>query len=211
MTTTTQTQSNETSYMNFHAEGVAYVNRLRKVQTRKAEFCSVQLGFMHGKVGNGSKPEITYVDCIIRNESVCEILLNHEEPINNRDVKVTMVARISDIYADKPFELAGEMVSAIKGRLIDMKQLKVAEEIVFKKEPKVSSDEQSSEASNESDEGVESGAPVAEEQNTPEGTLEPVVKLDPNADDFEAEKNRLKALGYIWDKNQQAWVLPEAA
>lgn len=200
MTTTTQTQSNETSYMNFHAEGVAYVNRLRKVQTRKAEFCSVQLGFMHGKIGNGSKPEITYIDCVIRSESVCEILLNHEEAINNRDVKVTMVARISDIYADKPFELAGEMVSAIKGRLIDMKQLKVAEEVVFKKEPKVSSDE-----------GVESEAPVAKEQNTPEGTLEPVVKLDPNADGFEAEKNRLKALGYIWDKNQQAWVLPEAA
>lgn len=211
MTNSTQ---NQAQFINFHAEGIAYVNRFRENTTRNGDvFCSVTLGFLHGQIGDGKKPQVTYVDCIIRNKDVCDLMKQHQAAINNGDQKVTAVARISDMFADEPFELKGKMVSAIKGRLIGLKQMKVDGNVVY------------SNTNSDQEDGVneqpQPGAQPAQVEQPQSNHAQPaqfnqpqpvqnqqskVIKLDKNDPDFKSKKEALKAQGYRWNREMTAWV-----
>jgi hypothetical protein len=219
---TTQTQNTQAQYINFHAEGVAYVNRFRENETRNGDtFCSVTLGFLHGQVGQvGSKimkPSVTYIDCNIRNAEICELFKQHKNAING-EVKVTAVAKISDIYAADPFETTvkgkKQMVSAIKARLIGLKQLKIDGRVVWQKTESELDEQNEAEIPEQAAEPVvnqeSASEPQAEmpvEDNDANAELPEMVHLDPNAADFQSRKDELKAQGYRWSKDDKAWVL----
>ncbi|MBE0472218.1 MAG: DUF3577 domain-containing protein [Methyloprofundus sp.] len=218
---TTTNQNTEVQYINFHAEGICYVNRFRTNEAQNGDtYCSVTLGFLHGAVGGPKqkKPRVTYIDCNVRNDEICDILQQHEAAILG-DSKVTAVMRISDIFEGEPFEATiknkdgstkKKMVSSIKARLIGMKQLKVNGEVVYSKSDDSDSEEQPTEEQNDApviqDEVAESAeAPVEHE------ALAPEVQLDPKAPDFAAQRDHLKELGYVWDRDLKLWVLRQAA
>ena len=219
--TATTNQNTETQYINFHAEGICYVNRFRTNEAQNGDtWCSVTLGFLHGAVGGpkNKKPRVTYIDCNVRNTEICEILQKYEADILGNS-KVTAIARVSDIYDSEPFEATiknkdgstkKKMVSAIKARLIGMKQLKINGEVVFSKLENSDSEGQFSEDQNDApvnqDEVAESAeAPVEQ------SALAPEVQLDPNAPDFGAQRDHWKELGYVWDRELKLWVLRQAA
>lgn len=219
--TATTNQNTEVQYINFHAEGICYVNRFRTNEAQNGDtYCSVTLGFLHGAVGGPKqkKPRVTYIDCNVRNEEICGILQQHKAAILG-DSKVTAVMRISDIFEGEPFEATiknkdgstkKKMVSSIKARLIGMKQLKVNGELVYSKSD---SDEQPADLPqdapvNQAEAPVQQ--PVAQAPVAPanfEGEFLDVVKLDKNDPDFMAKKDELKANGYRWNKDLSSWVL----
>lgn len=199
--TTTQAQN---QFFDLHLKGLGYINRFREVQPKNKKskpFCAVTIGFLRG---DSDEVEYTYVDTIIRNSKVCEILKQYQDAINNRDSKVLGVLTVSDIYAEV-FESNDGPKPTIKGRLIGMRQLKVNGEVVYKhqtEEAPVS--EGTNEPAAQAEEPVQE-APVADEN------LEPEVSLDVNDPNFEARKTELKELGYEWSSDKKLWVLPTAA
>lgn len=202
MTATT----NQNQYFDLHTSGIGYINRFRKVPTRKGFFCSVTIGFLRG---SADEVEYTYIDTIIRNKEVCEILKQHQDAINNKDSKVLGVLTVSDIYAET-YESSDGTKASIKGRLIGMRQLKVNGEVVYSKSDDSDSEEQPTEEQNDApviqNEVAESAeAPVEHE------ALAPEVQLDPKAPDFAAQRDHLKELGYVWDRDLKLWVLRQAA
>lgn len=201
---TTQTQ-NTHQYFNLHTKGVGYINRFRegevKTQAGKFKFCSVTVGFLRGSADN---VQYTYVDCIIRNAEICEVLKAKQDNING-DNKVLAVVTVGDIYAET-FEHNGKTLAGMKGRLIGMTQLKVDGQIVWHKAE--SESDEHNEANFQDD---QAGEPVANQEAASESQAEmPAVKLDPNAPDFQTRKEELKAQGYRWNNNVKAWTLSAA-
>jgi len=207
---TTQTQNTQVQYFNLHTKGVGYINRFREVKTQAGKFCSVTVGFLRGSADN---VQYTYVDCIVRNKEVCEVLKAKQDVING-DNKVLAVVTVGDIYAES-FDYNGKTLAGMKGRLIGMTQLKVDGQIVWQK-AESESDEQNE--ANIQDEPVaepaanqetasEPQAEMTNEDNEANAELPSSVELDPNALDFQARKQELKEKGYRWNNDQKAWVL----
>lgn len=199
MTATT----NQNQYFDLHLKGLGYINRFREVQPRNKKskpFCAVTIGFLRG---DADEVEYTYVDTIIRNPEVCEILKQHQDAINNKDSKVLGVLTVSDIYAEV-FDSNDGPKASIKGRLIGMRQLKVNGEVVYSKSD--DSDEQPAEEQND--------APVVNQEEAEAPVQQPAlaqeVELDPNAPDFAAQRDHLKKLGYAWNRDKKVWVLKAA-
>lgn len=223
--TATTNQNTEVQYINFHAEGICYVNRFRINEAQNGDtYCSVTLGFLHGAVGGPKqkKPRVTYIDCNVRNEEIFGILQQHKAAILG-DSKVTAVMRISDIFEGEPFEATiknndgsskKKMVSSIKARLIGMKQLKVNGELVYSKSVDDSGEQHADMPQDAPVNQAEAPAPVqqpvAQAVVAPansEGEFLDVVKLDKNDPDFMAKKDELKANGYRWNNELKSWVL----
>lgn len=202
MTTQTQNTTAQKQFFDLHLNGVAYVNRFREINPgTKKGFCAVTMAFLRG---NTDDVEYTYVDCIIPNKEVCELLKQYENDIENRDTKVIAVATVSDIYPDI-YTSNGEPKPTIKGRLIGMRQLKVNGDVVYKHQAEEApASEGTNEPAAQAEEPVQE-APVADEN------LEPEVSLDVNDPNFEARKTELKELGYKWSSDKKLWVLPTAA
>ncbi|AHF02280.1 hypothetical protein THIAE_06020 [Thiomicrospira aerophila AL3] len=231
MTTVNQNAvQNSNDYFNLHTKGLCYVNRFRAVSTRKDTFYSVTLGFLRGHV---DEVETTYIDCVIRNDDVLEILTQYQDAING-DSKVMAVAIVGDIFAQTYKKRDGSLAAGIKGRLIGLNQLKVDGDVVFKREnadqdndipvdqvrhqaPVQQPVAQAPRARTVAP--VTQPAPVAQvRQQAPaqqpvvapanfEGEFLDVVKLDKNDPNFMAKKDELKANGYRWNRELASWVL----
>lgn len=202
MTATT----NQNQYFDLHLKGVGYINRFREVQPRNKKsqpFCAVTIGFLRG---DADEVEYTYVDTIIRNKEVCEILKQHQDAINDKNSKVLGIVTASDIYAEV-YESSNDGPKAgIKGRLIGMRQLKINGEIVFSKLDDSDSEGQFSEDQNDEPVNQDEASEPAE-VSVEQEVLAPEVQLDPNAPDFAVQRDHLKELGYAWSRDKKAWVL----
>jgi hypothetical protein len=210
---TTQTQNTQAQYFNLHTKGVGYINRFREVKTQAGKFCSVTVGFLRGSADN---VQYTYVDCIIRNAEICEVLKAKQDVING-DNKVLAVVTVGDIYAET-FEHNGKTLAGMKGRLIGMTQLKVDGQIVWHKAESESDehneanfqDDQAGEPVANQEAASEPQAEMPVEDNDADAELPTAVKLDPNAPDFQTRKEELKAQGYRWNNDVKAWTLSAA-
>lgn len=209
---TTQTQNNQAQFFNLHTKGLGYINRFREVKTQAGKFCSVTVGFLRGSADN---VQYTYVDCIIRNAEICEVLKAKQDVING-DNKVLAVVTVGDIYPDA-FEHNGKTLAGIKGRLIGMTQLKVDGQVVWQKaedesdkQNEANASEQAAEPAANQEDASEPQAEMTSEDNDADAELPESVNLDPNAPDFQARKQELKEKGYRWNNDQKAWVLAAA-
>lgn len=194
------TTTNQNQYFNLHTSGIGYINRFREVTTRKGSFCSVTIGFLRG-FASADEVEYTYIDTIIRNKEVCELLKQHQNAINDKNTKVLGVCVVGDIYAETFTKRDNSVVAGIKGRLIGMRQLKINGEVVYSKV----SDEQTAEEQNDAPVVNQEEAPAPVQQPVAQAPVAPanfegefldVVRLDKNDPDFMAKKDELKDNGY---------------
>lgn len=205
---TTQTHNTQAKYFDLHTQGVGYINRFREIQPKSKKsqsFCAVTIAFLRG---SSDDVEYTYVDTIIRNKEVCELLKANQDAINDESKKVLGVVTVGDIYPDTFTTGEGKVLPTIKGRLIGMKQLTVNGEVVFKKEPSKANDDQPVEQ-----DGNQEAAPQAQAEENNDANpadLPTSVTLDPNAPDFAAQRDALKDQGYSWNSVNKTWDLSAA-
>lgn len=205
---TTQTQNTQAKYFDLHTQGVGYINRFREIQPKSKKsqsFCAVTIAFLRG---SSDDVEYTYVDTIIRNKEVCELLKANQDAINDESKKVLGVVTVGDIYPDTFETQEGKVLATIKGRLIGMKQLIIDGEVVYKKEPFNANGNQPVDQDENQEAAPQSQAEENNEANTAE--LPPSVTLDPNAPDFEAQRTALKEQGYTWNSANKTWDLSAA-
>ncbi|MBE0469807.1 MAG: DUF3577 domain-containing protein [Methyloprofundus sp.] len=131
---TTVNNQAQNNFFNLHTKGIGYINRFRLVNPKGKKsqpFCAVTIGFLRG---SADEVEYTYIDTIIRNKEVCELLKQHESAINDENSKVLGVCVVGDIYAETFTKHDNSIAAGIKGRLIGLNQLKINGNVVYQRE-----------------------------------------------------------------------------
>ena len=213
------TQNDQAKFFDLHTLGIGYLNRARTVTpTQGKPYMSVSIAALHGR---SDSPSYSYIDTRVVGSDALEFVKQHEDTINDRASKVLVRFKIGDGTADS-YEVQngdnkGSRNHVIKARLLQITWAKVNGVVVLQPNDSTGGDESqpSSEPMNE---------PSADQQPAVDSSVEdqppaddspvqcPVtVELDPNDPEFEVKRTRLKKAGYRWNRDQAAWVLPEAA
>ena len=206
-------------YFDVITRGVGYMGRLREVTPPGATpYWCVSVALLEGH-----KDKVKYIrmDAIVRMDADLALLRQHQEAINNDGGKVLACVQLGGIRA-RAFtygpgsrvpkgKKAGDLGTALSTSLLSIESLKVGNEQVFRKERQPVEATGASPSDASADAG-ETEAPVAATATGDTGEGLPVrVELDPAAPDFGAKKAALKAQGYRWHSDGQAWVLPDAS
>lgn len=119
---------------NLHTKGIGYFNRIRQVTPRKGQpFWSVEVNCLHGNDG-----ESTRFDCKVVGQETINLFEKHLAEVGKDDTIIASVV-MSDIYLHQFIyqkgAKAGEPGACIKGRLLDVKYLKVNGQVVHSTKP----------------------------------------------------------------------------
>ena len=188
---------NQTSFFDLHTNGIAYLNRFRKVPVAQGQpFYSVDLSALRGSSEN---VQYTRYDCRISGSKALEILQGLESEILDNDTKVLVGFRLGDAYPEafvyKGGDKDGETGVGMKGRLLKIKWAKVNGEFVYKDEAK-----------DVSEETAEASDSTPESDELPQEVL--LAQDDPN---FADRLTELQSQGYKYDQEANLWRLPVAA
>ncbi|MEZ9997940.1 DUF3577 domain-containing protein [Vibrio sp. 10N.261.46.A3] len=124
-------QANQDSQkaLNLHTKGIGYLNRIRKVTPKKGQpFWSVEVNCHYG-----TDKDSTRFDCIVVGKDAIDLFDKHLVGMTKEDT-VTASVLISDIYLHQYIYTkgpkTGEPGACIKGRLLEVKYLKVNGQVV---------------------------------------------------------------------------------
>jgi len=219
MNDNTQNGNDQAKFFDLHTLGIGYLNRARTVApTQGKPYMSVSIAALHGR---SDSPSYSYIDTRIVGSDALAFVKQYEADINDRASKVLVRFKVGDAMADsyevKSGENKGKRNHVIKARLLQITWAKVNGVVVLQPADSTNTDEdqRSTESVNGSadqqqpavDASVEEPS-SADQQSAQRPTS---VELDPNDPEFEVKRTRLKKAGYRWDRDQAAWVLPEAA
>lgn len=186
-------------FVNFIAEGLAYVNEVREVKPKrsKGSFTAVRLAAMHGKKG---ELEYTKLDLTCRGRHACELMQLHADAINakgkdgKRINKVVAYFRAGDLYTGA-WLYEGKPYACMKGRLLLITYLSINGEVVYREEGGAESDRCDSPLPGELDPLDEQGGDAPE--------VADVVELSKEDPEFDARRAQLKGGGYRFFKQFQ--------
>ena len=139
------TASTQTNHFNLHVNGVGYLNRVRRVETksagRKAQpFLACSIAALRG---NADQPDYTYFDLRVSGSEAIEMVEQLMVDVEQQR-KVVVSFRVGDIYPhlyerdvrDQTGRPTGKRESAvlIKGRLLLINSISIDGENVFRRE-----------------------------------------------------------------------------
>lgn len=125
--------SDKPEFFNFHAKGVAYLNRAREVEVENGDpYLSCTLAVL---TGPKSKVKYRYVDCRVVGEKAEELVQKYLSIINDEDRKVLAGCRIGDLWTDafifQKGPKQGKPGANLKGRLLFLEWIKIDGQYVY--------------------------------------------------------------------------------
>lgn len=187
-----QSQSNaQAQYFNLHLEGFANLYDARMVKGKGFEYLAVRAAFLQGKA---DEAEPFFVDLRVTGKVAIQVISEFAEKISSKENKVSGVLKAGDLRV----ETKGEKVF-IAARLLTIKYLKV--------------DNQKVDLEQFEEQGASAQPQPADSLPEPRVPADNPgeVRLDKAHPEFEARKAQLKAAGYRWNGERQAWVAPAKA
>ena len=227
------TTDNKPTYFNLNIKGVGYLNNSRLVEPKNGSqsfepYLALDVVAVHGNSENTSTVRFS---CRVVGSKAIELVKQYQSDIEDREKSVWASFTLGDlkpetfVYGAKS-ERAGETGISLSSRLLSISSITIDGERVFSAKDEVSEGDAGNAASEEiSSDNSDNVAQISEAETsasttdeTPEeGEAYPfdeqvgnVVKLSVDEPDFEAKKTWLKSNGYKWDKQAQAWELPQA-
>lgn len=199
-------QNDQAKFFDLHTMGIGYLNRARTVTPNQGDpYMSVSIAALRGR---SDSPTYSYFDTRIVGSNALDFVKQYEETINDRGSKVLVRFKVGDgeasSYKVQSGDNKGNRNHVIKSRLLQITWAKVNGEVVLK--PADSTDADEGQSSSES-----TGNPSGDNQSAADTLGQPPVELDPNDPEFETKRARLKKAGYRWNRDQAAWVIPQAA
>jgi hypothetical protein len=200
--------SSTVAYFNAHTEGLGYLDSLVEVTPKPGQtFAAFWTAVFCMLEGNPKEPEKLYVSLTVPADKALDVLKPYLADINNQTIKVFAGLRLAKfrgvpfMYGDNS-KTPGVLGINYSARLISVIYLKVGDSVI--KLPR-----------NDAQATTDYGVPVGSNSNIPAQNSQTlfdqplIVKLAKNAPNFAATKDRLKATGYRWHTELEAWVLPE--
>lgn len=129
------TQSTQKNYFNLHTTGLGYLNNIRLVEPKKGQpFYSCDIAAL---VGDSSKPEYRFFNCNVVGKETENLVKRCQDAVNaNKKVLIAFV--MSDLWFDTftyqkdgKNHKKGDIGVALKGRLINIKMIKVDGELKY--------------------------------------------------------------------------------
>ncbi len=197
-------------YFNVITKGYGYVNSARQVKLEGGRsFLAVRVSLLEG---SSESPRYVYMDLTVKGENAIEVITANFDAINDDNVKVLAAMDIGSLRVT-PFifqrgKNEGQPGASLKGVLIGLPTMKVNGEVVYQRpaEDDTSAADGVSEDAQEQSGVSEEVTPTVDDSPANE-----MVKLDPDAADFQTQKEALKQEGYQWDRSLMAWVRPVLA
>lgn len=182
-------QSQANQYFNLHLEGFANLYDARVVKGKGFEYLAVRAAFLQGKADDA---EPFFVDLRVTGKEALKVVSKFADQISSKEHKVSGVLKVGDLRVD-----AKEGKVFIAARLLTIKYLKIDGQKInleeFENAPKPQ----------QPTESIPAARVPAENPDE--------VRLDKNHPEFEARKAQLKAAGYRWNGERQAWIAPVKA
>jgi hypothetical protein len=130
---TTQNQTQASSYFNLHTQGIGYLNRVREVTVRRGQpFMACDIAALHGA---SDDVEYTRFDCKVAGGEAERLIRQHMADVQ-AERKVLLGFRIGDLWTDafiyEKGERQGQPGASLKGRLIFIEWIKVDGTLVYK-------------------------------------------------------------------------------
>lgn len=127
------TQNTQTTHFDLHITGFGFINRVRKVTPNKGNpYWSTSIAAMRGD-GNDK----TYFDCSVVGAEAKALFDTHLSDLKDDDV-VTASFKLGDLYTDtfvyKQGAKQGQTGFSLKARLLQIRYLKVNDQVVFQKQ-----------------------------------------------------------------------------
>ncbi|WP_369050198.1 DUF3577 domain-containing protein [Burkholderia gladioli] len=137
----------QTEFFNFHATGIAYLNRVREISPRGGKpYLAASLSVL---VGPKDAVQYSYVEVIVSGSEAIKVVEDLMQDSNDDNTKVLISFRVGDLFANafkyEHGKRAGELGSNIRSRLIKVFWAKVNGDLVYEA-PKAEDDAQASEA-----------------------------------------------------------------
>ena len=130
---TTQNQTQASSYFNLHTQGIGYLNRVREVTVRRGQpFMACDIAALHGA---SDDVEYTRFDCKVAGGEAERLIRQHMADVQ-AERKVLLGFRIGDLWID-PFlyekgAKQGQPGASLKGRLLFIDWIKVNAVVEYK-------------------------------------------------------------------------------
>ncbi|ERF77596.1 STY4534 family ICE replication protein [Gallibacterium anatis] len=129
------TQTTQKNYFNLHTQGLGYLNNIRLVEPKKGSpFYSCDIAAL---VGDASKPEYRFFNCNVVGEGTEKLIKRCQDAVNAKK-KVLITFVMSDLWFDTftyqkdgKDHKKGDTGVALKGRLINIKMIKVDGELKY--------------------------------------------------------------------------------
>lgn len=120
-------------YFDLHVTGLGYVNRVREVEVRKGPgFLAADISALRG---DSDEVEYTKFDCRVSGAEAQKVIKRAMEAANDQNRKVLVGFKIGDIYPEtftySKGEKAGTTGVSLKGRILQVKFVKVDGEMVY--------------------------------------------------------------------------------
>jgi hypothetical protein len=130
---TTQNQTQASSYFNLHTQGIGYLNRVREVTVRRGQpFMACDIAALHGA---SDDVEYTRFDCKVAGGEAERLIRQYMADVQ-AERKVLLGFRIGDLWTDafiyEKGERQGQPGASLKGRLIFIEWIKVDGTLVYK-------------------------------------------------------------------------------
>ncbi|HDR1436516.1 TPA: DUF3577 domain-containing protein [Pasteurella multocida] len=137
---TTQTQQNSVKYFDLHTYGVGYLNDIRQVKPKKGNpFWACRIAALVGETEN---PEYRFFDCNIVGAEA-ETLIKKCIDAVAAEKKVLISFVLGDLWTDTyvvskdtKYHKKGDVVVALKSRLLRVKMIKINGELKYQEQPK---------------------------------------------------------------------------
>jgi hypothetical protein len=193
-------------YFDLHVTGIGYLNRAREVQGARGEpFLAVEVSALHGAMDDVQR---TRFDCRVSGAKA-KTTLRRLMPDIEQEKPVLVGFKLADLYVETftyaHGEREGETGVALKARLLKIAWAKVNGEPVALGDPES--------AAGKASHGQKETAAQPDPDAELFGALWPLraqVKLDPTVDRrrFRRQRDRLRALGYGFDRATAIWTAP---
>ncbi|MCM2552683.1 DUF3577 domain-containing protein [Burkholderia glumae] len=137
----------QNEFFNFHATGIAYLNRVRNVEPRGGKpYLAASLSVL---VGPKDRTQYSYVDVIVSGTEAIKVVEDLMNESNEKSTKVLISFRVGDLFSNafkySSGERNGEIGHNIRARLIKVFWAKVNGELVYEA-PKADEDAPASES-----------------------------------------------------------------
>lgn len=132
------TTQNQTSYFNLHTSGLGYLNDVRIIDTKGGDIVACRIGAL---VGSSDKPEYRYFDMNAVGEETESLIRRCKDAVEAKK-KVLIQFVMADMWvdtftykSDTQHHKKGDTGVSLKGRLIQVKSIKVDGESKYVKQP----------------------------------------------------------------------------
>ncbi|WP_293731515.1 STY4534 family ICE replication protein [uncultured Actinobacillus sp.] len=127
----------QTSYFNLHTSGIGYLNDVRIIDTKGGDIVACRIAAL---VGSSDKPEYRYFDMNAAGEETASLIRRCKDAVDAKK-KVLVSFVMADMWvetftykSDSQYHKKGDTGVSLKGRLIQVKSIKIDGESKYVKQ-----------------------------------------------------------------------------